>query len=201
MVAIVVLKLKLIVYLDSLHGINRNLLRTILNYVKSQHLPRQCLRKKIVTSVHLQTCTFKRIAMIVECMFACTVLDSKSARNRIATKIISEPEEKLKHEKLDSKQRSSSFLTTKWSENFVVNRKSPIGFISSKHFVKAVSSSLFIGRYSLCALQSSCKKPSNKEMIFCNGDCRDWYHKKCLSISLSHETSNSCTSYTCPRCS
>ena len=32
-VAIVVLKLKLIVHLDSLHGINRNLLRTILNYV------------------------------------------------------------------------------------------------------------------------------------------------------------------------
>ena len=37
-VAIVVLKLKLIVYLDSLHGINRNLLKTILNYVKSQHV-------------------------------------------------------------------------------------------------------------------------------------------------------------------
>ena len=37
-VAIVVLKLKLIVYLDSLHEINRNLLRTILNYVKSQHV-------------------------------------------------------------------------------------------------------------------------------------------------------------------
>ena len=34
--AIAILKLKLIVYLDSLHGINRNLLRTILNYVKSQ---------------------------------------------------------------------------------------------------------------------------------------------------------------------
>ena len=37
-VAIVVLKLKLIVCLDSLHEINRNLLRTILNYVKSQHV-------------------------------------------------------------------------------------------------------------------------------------------------------------------
>ena len=38
MVAIYVLKLKLIVYLDSLHGINRNLLRTILNDVKSRHV-------------------------------------------------------------------------------------------------------------------------------------------------------------------
>ena len=26
------------IYLDFLHGINRNLLRTILNYVKSQHV-------------------------------------------------------------------------------------------------------------------------------------------------------------------
>ena len=48
----------------------------------------------------------------------------------------------------------------------MVNRKSPKGFKSSKNFLKAVSSSLFVGRQSLCALQSSCKKPSNKPMIF-----------------------------------
>ena len=129
------------------------------------------------------------------CFLDCNDLDSKLARNWIATNIISKPQEKLKHEKLDSKQRGSSFPKTKWSENFVVNRKSPIGFISSKNFVKDVSSSLFIGRYSLCAFQSSCKKPNNKEMIFCNGDCRDWYHKECLSISSSHETSDSCTGW------
>ena len=135
------------------------------------------------------------------CFFDCNNLNSKPVTNWIAINIISEPEEKLKHEKLDSKQRDSSFPTRKWSENFVVNRKSARGFISPKNFLKAVFSSLFIGRYSLCAIQSSCKKPSNKQMIFCNGDCRDWYHKKCLSISSSDKTSDSCTSCTCPRCS
>ena len=83
------------------------------------------------------------------CFFDCNDLDSKSVRNWIATNIISEREEKLKHEKVDSKQRDLSFPTRKWSENFVVNHKSPRGFLSSKNFLKAVSSSLFIGRYSL----------------------------------------------------
>ena len=189
-----VLKLKLIVYFDSLHGINRNLLRTILNYVKSQHVSysTSIFEEKdwdisAPTDLNLQKNSYD--CGVYVCMYSfmvcngyfhdCNDLDSKSARNWIATNIISEPEEKLKHEKLDSKQRGSSFPTTKWSENFVVNRKSPRGFILSKNFVKDVSSSLFIGRYSLCALQSSYKKPSNKEMIFYNGD---WYHKECLSI-------------------
>ena len=83
------------------------------------------------------------------CFFDCNDLDSKSIRNWIATNIISEREEKLKHEKVDSKQWDLNFPTRKWSENFVVNRKSPRGFLSSRNFLKAVSSSLFIGRYSL----------------------------------------------------
>ena len=147
MVAIVVLKLKLIVYLDSLHGINRNLLRTILNYVKSQHVsystsmfeekdwdisaPADPNLQKNSYDCGVYVCMYS-FMVCNGCFFDCNDLDSKSARNRIATKIISKPEEKLIHEKLDSKQRSSSFLTTKWRENFVVNRKSPIGFISSK---------------------------------------------------------------------
>ena len=36
--SIVVLKLRLIIYLDFLHGINYNLLITILNYAQSQHV-------------------------------------------------------------------------------------------------------------------------------------------------------------------
>ena len=57
------------------------------------------------------------------------------------------------------------------------SQKSDRVYISSKNFVKAVSFSIFIGRYSLCELQSSCKKPNNEEMIFCDGDCRDRYQK------------------------
>ena len=116
------------------------------------------------------------------CFFDCNDLDSKSVRNWIATNIISEPEETLKHEKLHSK-RDSSFPTRNWSENFVVNRKSPREFISSKNFLKAVSSSLFIGGYSLCALQSSCKKPSNKQTIFATETAETSTIKKCLLIS------------------
>ena len=166
-VAIVVLKLKLIVCLDSLHRINRNLLRTILNYVKSQHVsystsmfeekdwdisaPTDLNLQKNSYDCGVHVCMYS-FMVCNDCFFDCNNLDSKSARNWIATNIIPEPEEKLKHEKLDSKQRSLSFSTTKCSENFVENRKSPRGFISFKNFIKAVSSSLFLGRYSLCAL-------------------------------------------------
>ena len=114
-VAIVVLKLKLIVYLDSLHGINRNLLRTILNYVKSQHVSysTSMFEEKdwdisAPTDLNLQrnsydcgvhVCMYS-FMVCNGCFFDCNNLDSKYARNWIATNIISEPEEKLNHEKL-----------------------------------------------------------------------------------------------------
>ena len=49
----------------------------------------------------------------LRCASDCNDLDSKSVRNWIAPNIISEPEEKLKHEKPDSKQWGSSFPTWK----------------------------------------------------------------------------------------
>ena len=100
------------------------------------------------------------------CFFDCNDLDLKLVINWIGTNTISQPEEKLKHKKIYSKLRDPSLLTRKWSENFVVNQKSARGFTSSKKFLKTVSSSLFIGRYFLSALQSSCKKLSNKDSFF-----------------------------------
>ena len=72
--------------------------------------------------------------------FNCNNLNLKSVRNWNVTDIISEPGEMLKNKKLDSKQRGSSFPTRKRSQNFVVNRKRPRGFISYKKFIKVVSS-------------------------------------------------------------
>ena len=96
MVAIVVLKLKLIVYLDSLHGINRNLLRTIFNYVKSQHVsystsmfeekdcdisaPTDLNLQKNSYNCGVYVCMYS-FMVCNGCFFDCNDLDSKSARN------------------------------------------------------------------------------------------------------------------------
>ena len=78
------------------------------------------------------------------CFFDCNDLDSKLVKCWIASNVTLEPEEKLKHEKLDSKQWGSSFSTKKKSENFVVIHRSLKGFSSSKNFLKAVSFSYLI---------------------------------------------------------
>ena len=66
-------------------------------------------------------------------------------KNWIATNIIFETEEKLRHEQLNCKQRGSRFPTRKWNENVGVNGKSPRRFTLSKNFLKDVYSSLFTG--------------------------------------------------------
>ena len=106
--------------MDSLPGINRNLLRSILNYVKSQHVcystsmfeekdwdisaPTDLNLQKNSYDCGVYVCMYS-FMICNGCFFDCNDLDSKSVRNWIATNIISEPEGKLKHEKLDSKQR------------------------------------------------------------------------------------------------
>ena len=80
--AIVVLKLKSITHLDSLNGITRILLKTILNYVKSQLV---CYFTSVLdeedwyiiapTNLNIQKNSFDRE------VYACNNLDSKSVRN------------------------------------------------------------------------------------------------------------------------
>ena len=78
---------QLVVYLDSLRRINHNLLRNILNYVKSQHV--HCSTSMFEENewdISAPTdLPFKRIIMIVECMFACTVLWYGTVASLIAT--------------------------------------------------------------------------------------------------------------------
>ena len=76
-----------IVYLDSLHGINRNLLKTILNYVKLQHVSysTSMFEEKDWDIGALTDLNLQKNSMIVECMLACTVLQHAMVASLIAT--------------------------------------------------------------------------------------------------------------------
>ena len=135
-------------------------------------IPRQFEEKEwditVPTDLNIQKNSYDRGAYVCMysfmvcngCFFDCNDLNSKLERNWIATNIISEPDEKSKHKKFDFKQRDSSFPTKKWSENFVVYRKSPREFTSGVGNLFSRRAALITKE--LAKGQCSCKCPKKR---------------------------------------
>ena len=114
-------------------------------------------------------------------------LNMREIRNWMANLIMKEQNSEQDDEKIGSTsiqrlkevKRHAQALRVK---RIKISRYVPASFASTLEFLSNVTGSLFSSNFSVCHLGKQCTHPqSNRQMVFCEGECQDWFHVACVS--------------------